>query len=555
MPLSHGPAASGTLKHRDGGHPRPPTLQAVRPCGIQVGPISSDRDFDLRCERWLAVLLMLAVAWRLLRMLLNMPMWGDEAMLDLSLMNWRHWSGVFQPLTYTQVGPPLFLLAEWVLQHVLGPSEFAVRLLPLAAGLAAVVLFWRWSRLLLPPFAALLAVGFFALGYYPMRHSVEMKPYSLDQFSALCLYYLGTLWILQPQRTRYLLAAAILMPLLFGWSYPVVFVAGGLCAAVGIELLTNRVAARRANWLAMVLCGAIAVASFVAVLQITGAGQYHQTGPAMRAYWRGSFPPHQPLRFLAWLIQIHTGNMFAYPVGGKNGGSTATLLVFLVGLAVVFRRRRRLLVLLLAPFALTFIAALMQRYPYGGSARVAQHLAPVICLLAGTGIAWLVERLVHRPDHLRAAPWIAGGLLATVGMVGMVRDIVHPYKTPADENARSIVAGLFKPGQPADRIIVLQPKAQTPVNFQLYLRWYGRGRVRWNGQADRTWTAAPARQLIVVNFDSHLARRGILTGAKAASWQVTGWKQWEVQIGPRQGGPTFVQAIYLIRRPPPKSTP
>ena len=50
-------------------------------------------------------------------------------------------------------------------------------------------------------------------------------------------------------------------------------------------------------------------------------------------------------------------------------------------------RLEDLLLLLLTPFVLTFLAALAGKYPYGGSARIAQHLAPSLCLLAGTGAA------------------------------------------------------------------------------------------------------------------------------------------------------------------------
>src|SRR6516164_351060 len=88
------------------------------------------------------------------------------------------------------------------------------------------------------------------------------------------------------------------------------------------------------------------------------------------------------------VVAVHTGNMFAYPVGRRHGGCTIIFLLCVAGAAEFFRQRRFVvLTLLLAPFAFTLVAAALRRYRYGGSARIAQHLAPAICLLAASGIA------------------------------------------------------------------------------------------------------------------------------------------------------------------------
>ena len=494
-------------------------------------------------DRWTLVLLVAAVAWRLIRFALKMPIWGDEAMLDLNIMD-RSLGQMLRPLGFGQVAPPLFLLGEWLMQHGLGNSEYILRIGPLLAGMASCFIFWRWSRMLLSPLGTLVAVGFFALGYYPVRHCVEVKPYAFDELTALVLYFLGTAWILQPQRTRYLWIAAIITPLLLGFSYPSVFVAGGLCAAVAVELLKNR---RWTNFMAGFLLAVTTVGGFLLVLKLAAAGQYHRTGATMRAYWHHSFPPGNPLHFVIWLIRIHTGNLFAYPVGGKRGGSTATLLVFLIGLAVFIRYRRKLLVLLLTPFVLTFIAAILRRYPYGGSARVGQHLAPVICLLAGAGIAWLVEKFLLLESQHRLATHIAGGLLLTVAIIGALRDILHPYKTPADEKARSIVAHVVRQAADSGGLVVLQPMKTVPVNFQLYLRWYGR-HIIWNGGQTTGWAGSPGNRRVVLNFNAHLSPSLLLAKvARQGPWRIAGRKTWHVQILPVQQGPTFCQVLDLRR--------
>ena len=65
------------------------------------------------------------------------------------------------------------------------------------------------------------------------------------------------------------------------------------------------------------------------------------------------------------LIDAHTGNLFAYPLGGQHGGSVLTFLACAVGIIVLARTGRRpLLVLLTVPFLLNLLAAALGKYPY-----------------------------------------------------------------------------------------------------------------------------------------------------------------------------------------------
>src|SRR5207253_5574686 len=85
-------------------------------------------------------------------------------------------------------------------------------------------------------------------------------------------------------------------------------------------------------------------------------------------------------------------------------------------------RRWDLLALLLVPFGLTLAAAALHRYPYGGSARVAQHLVPAICLLAGSGAAECLDLAARWVSDDRRWGLVACGLLAAIGLAGMARD-------------------------------------------------------------------------------------------------------------------------------------
>ena len=102
--------------------------------------------------------------------------------------------------------------------------------------------------------------------------------------------------------------------------------------------------------------------------------------------------------------------MFAYPAGGDHGASTLTTGLVAAAIAAYLRRgSKTVLALLLTPFALGLIAAALGRYPYGGSARTMQYVAPSIILMAGLGAAVLLARLPRPGWRERSPRWVLGG--------------------------------------------------------------------------------------------------------------------------------------------------
>src|SRR5262249_21135777 len=118
----------------------------------------------------------------------------------------------------------------------------------------------------------------------------------------------------------------------------------------------------------------ILVVTFLTFLSLNMQMQPEGSLRFLDSHWGHAFPPREPAALLWWLLETHTGNMMAYPAGGKNFASSLTLLLFLVGVGqFAWLRCWQLLGLCLAPFALTFVAAALHRYPYGDSARLCQH--------------------------------------------------------------------------------------------------------------------------------------------------------------------------------------
>jgi len=453
------------------------------PCRcIIIAPVLDEPSAnESRLTAWLYLFVAVGIFLRLVRYALDMPVWGDEASLALNILN-RGYTGLLHPLDYYQVAPIGFLWSQRAIYCHLGMSEYAMRLLPALAGIGALLLFAWWARLLLSPLAAASAVGILAVGNFSVRYAVELKPYGFDLLAGLLLLLPATLFILR-QQGRWLLLLIVLTPIALALSYPAVFVAGGV--AVSLLVMSRRMTAGQIGcFIAFCL---VLIGSFYVEAWRIGAGQYHQTQMAMTTYWQDAFPPFNPLRLIWWLLGIHTGNMLEYPFGGANGGSTASFLVFVVGITGWLRHRRNALIwLLLSPFALNFVAAALRRYPYGESARVAQPLAPAIILLIGAGAAVLINKLIRTPQNRRLAQQMIFGGLLLFGAAVLADMLIHPHKSIDDAEGRDAVHQLFARAATGDAIVVLMPMDQVHVTLQWYLREQNR-RITWSGRADRSW--------------------------------------------------------------------
>ena len=97
---------------------------------------------------------------------------------------------------------------------------------------------------------------------------------------------------------------------------------------------------------------------------------------------------------------------------------------------VAFWEATFFVVLCLAPQALTFVLALMKRYPYGGAVRLNLYLAPYMCLTIGYGAAALLA-------------WLAHNRIGPVGGIFSLRPIIcqRPY---ARKNRRSKIPTIWQ---------------------------------------------------------------------------------------------------------------
>ncbi len=376
----------------------------------------------------------LGIVLRLTRYLLHFPLFPDETFLAVHFLD-RDYLDLWRPLEHEQFAPLLFLWIECTIVRWLGFSEWTLRLVPMLCGMGSVLLFRALAARFWQGWAYAFSVAIFAVSYFLIRHSAEAKPYAGDLLIAMLLIWLALDWLSAPQRTRPLWLTALVAPLCLGMSFPSVFVIG----AMGLAILPSVGRQRRLSvWLA---CGAciLTVTSMAAFLYITHLRpQFAASGPGMvETYWQSGFPPwRHPGQLLIWIADQHSSLMMAYPLGSKRAGSAATLLLCLAAVIVLWRQRQRqTIALLLAPFGMGLIAALLGRYPYGASARTMQYVAPAICLMAGLGLATLIN-LIRGQVHQRRA-WVGGvAVLWCIGSGILAADLSYSYKDPTDEVSR-----------------------------------------------------------------------------------------------------------------------
>jgi len=359
----------------------------------------------------------------------NRSYWLDERMLREGVGGRPVFD--FGALPHDQLAPPGFLVAARLSWRLLGGSSYAVRLLPLAAGLASVVLLRGVARRLVSPAGAAVALFLAALSDDLVYYSGEFKQYSCDLAIALGCWRLAV-WLDDHRLTpaRRVLAAA--SGALAVWcSHPSVFV----LAAAGLWLAGKAASTR--DWRR---CAGLAAVGLVWVANFAGCYAVSQRllGPSrfMWTWWGFAFLPLPPR---GWADAVRDFwrfvNVFTDPVGmvtpaGPLAAGLGALAAFAAGTAALCRGRRwRTLTLLGLPIAAALAASSLQRYPFHG--RLLLYLVPSFLLPAAEGFAVAGRRLGRGAMLVLLAPFLAAGL--NDGLDRLDHPVGHVFDSHGDQ--------------------------------------------------------------------------------------------------------------------------
>jgi len=455
-------------------------------------------------------LLLFGFFWRIFRYLMAMPVWGDEAMLLVNYFT-RDYGDIFGPIEYCQIAPLTFHWAEITMLKLFGPSEWSVRLPPLLGSVVGLGLFCLLARLALSPLPRMFAIGILSVAIWPATTGSLVKPYSWDLLFSVVLLIPFAAWRRQRERSWPLVVLCLVSPLAMASSYTAVFVAGAIGMAMAprifrrtrlspVAQVSNLSDSRaqvgnlsyQSGQIALLfLYTAIVCGSFLAHYQFVGKVHLSSktygisTADGMGEYWQGAFPPSNPLKLLYWIPMTLAGEIAAYPAGAQRGGSilTATLAVF-GGIGFWKRGEREWVWIFAAMLVLWFVAAAMHKYPMG-SCRLGQHAGPLFCLFIGAGFAEVLRRYLP----VRRAKFAVIGLgllLGAIGLGGLGRDLVRPYRDLDARDSRIAVRAITE--TTSDPILIAQKEGEigiAPVHW--YLGATG-SRVQWVGLGD--WSDA-----------------------------------------------------------------
>jgi 4-amino-4-deoxy-L-arabinose transferase-like glycosyltransferase len=432
------------------------------------------------------------LAWRIVRYGLHFELTGDESGIMLSVME-RGYAALLEPLSYSNVSPPLFL---WMTKFLdsLFQNDWAVRLIPFLAGLGAVAMFGLICREALDRTARWVAWAIFSVTYVPIVEGTRVKGYTIDLLVATVMLWLMLRWLLHGRKARYLVGLALCAPV-FAWlSYTAVFIIGAVGLIFTGRLVKNRFMpisaldeSERLGW-PNVAAGLafVALASVSAILLYelnVRRGLQVSLRNGLADAWRQGYPPDQPWKIPFWLLTAQTGRGFAWPIGDNHFRSALTCALWLTGLVVYWRRGNRWVwALFVAPQVLALAAAFLHKYPYLQNPRLCMFLGPGICLFVGRGAQYLIDRM--DPEKGRRLYCFTAFALAMYALGGMGRDIVLRVREVHGPGIRSTLVEASRLAGPDGQFVVLNLEHASDVSdvFAYYLKREVKQRVWFNGQ-------------------------------------------------------------------------
>ena len=414
-------------------------------------------------------LLVWGLALRLVLYFQNRSFWGDEAVLGTYATPWPS-AGLLAPAEHGHAVPLGFLTLVKGATLLAGPDERGLRLVPLLAGLGALLLFPRLARRYLCPLGATIALAIFALSDPLIYYASEFKPYSLDVFVTVVLLLLLPRLLSQPGRGG--LAGAAALGVLVVWlSYPAAFVLAGVGLSFGGPALWRR------DWPAVGRLGLVGAAwglSCVGIWLLTARTLTRYA--YLQTYWAETFVPLPPtsLREVYWYLE-RLFVIFDLPLGLYARG--LALLAASVGLLVWWRRGDRTAAILLSPLLVTVLASGLRLYPFGG--RLLLFAVPSLALLVAAGAARLWRQ--GRPGLPLLGPALVGLLLLQPALAGAYHLLPRKCETARFgfteqaeaatfinarlcDDARSVLAELGRQAQPGD-VVYLDPQGERVFSF------------------------------------------------------------------------------------------
>ncbi len=405
--------------------------------GLPGGP-------DLRWPRaalraaW--IIIALGAGLRLISYFSFRSMWTDEALLALNISK-HSFKELTGTLDYMQVAPIGFLWVQRVLILFLGNRDWVLRLVPLAASLVALPVFYAVARRLLGVGGTLVGLALFAISPSLVYYAAEVKPYGCDATVTLLLLLCVCNLRSNPMRQQALILA--IAGVLAMWcSFTSIYV----LATIGVLLLIHEVRRDRirlGTLMILVLWAAnFGLVWFVSMRTSTEQQKY------LLGFWKDAFAP-LPTSWAAFRWYPHAlHRVLDDPVALQPAWLGVIILV--AGVLSAPKNWTRF-VLLVGPLALALGASLVRRYPFDG--RLVMFAVPLFLMLMGSGMDVVT--------HLGCRVGIWAGVGLAIGLLWMplwvqMRWVMLPsqpqVRWPPREEIKPVMAYLQAHLRPGDRV-------------------------------------------------------------------------------------------------------
>lgn len=394
---------------------------------------AADGPAPLAIDKVLVIIAIIGIVLRILRYAHNRSLWLDEIFLSNNLIH-KSAAQLLGTLDYRQGAPPLFLLLCKAAISLLGSSEYALRLIPLLAGIGSVIVFAALVRNLLGGWPAIAAMALFALLEPLVYYSSEVKQYSMDVLVAAAILW-AAIRIAKNPSTKNAIVLVLVGAVGMFASHPTVFVLAGVSIwlVLARKFKTSFLAPIFAAWAILLLLDYL---FFLHPLEQNAGLQHH---------WAAAYPPLSPDIF-PWLcsaaLQLFAGYdtmWLRFSVFGVWPAYAAMILA-IFGAYQLFRRG--VLDLVLWPIGLTFLAATARKYPFDDR---------LLLFLVSLDVILIAASLQGRFRYF------ASILLGFILIGCITRQMIFTLHPPGREEIKPVLSYLHDHWQPGDILYLYRP--------------------------------------------------------------------------------------------------
>jgi 4-amino-4-deoxy-L-arabinose transferase-like glycosyltransferase len=394
---------------------------------------------------------------RVFHYLYNRSLFGDEAYVAINIVN-RNIQELASPLEYRQQAPFAFLVAVELLSNLLGINEFALRLFSLLSGIAAILLYYKFSKAYLGPLATFIGVCILCFSPPLIYYSSELKQYATELVVTVVLY-LSFFYYKDKTSLVDKVCWGLIGAVLVWFAFPAVFVMAG----IGISAILPTL--QRKSWkdiaytcLIYVCWGASFLINYLFFVERGAKDGF------LQEFWESHFmPPVYTPEGLRWVARSIYQTLNT-PLGMDY--SILAIICFGAGLFWLWKYKREIFWITLIPIVLTLVASALHKYPF--HKRFLLFLTPAFILIISAGANALYYRI---KTFSKIVSKILEVLLIAPSLLVSLYQVVKPQtlNMANQQEIRPVIQWMLAHKQPGDKLIV---NNLASAQFRYYSRLF-----------------------------------------------------------------------------------